>query len=156
MRVRIIAVGTRMPAWVGAGCDEYLKRLRGGLRVELVELAPGTRTAHADADRAVREEGARLLARIGRDDFVVALDERGRAFASLELAQWLDARLHEGRDLAFLIGGPDGFADEVRARAQLAWSLSRLTLPHALARVVLAEQLYRAHAVLAGHPYHRA
>ncbi len=156
MRVRIIAVGTRMPAWVGAGCDEYLQRLRGALRVELVEIAPGTRAAHAGADRAMRDEATRLLGRIGRDDYVVALDERGRAFARLELAQWLGERLGDGRDLAFLIGGPDGFADEVRARAQLVWSLSRLTLPHALARVVVAEQLYRAHTVLAGHPYHRA
>ncbi|MBV6415946.1 MAG: Ribosomal RNA large subunit methyltransferase H [Steroidobacteraceae bacterium] len=156
MRVCIYAVGTRMPAWVDAGCDTYLKRLRGAFRVELVELAPGARSANAPVGRAVQEEGARLLARLGKDDHVVALDERGKAFTSLELADWLGERLREGHDLSFLIGGPDGFAPAVRARARLTWSLSRLTLPHGLARVLLAEQLYRAHTVLAGHPYHRA
>lgn len=156
MRVRVIAVGTRMPAWVASGCDEYLKRLRPALRIEIVELPPGPRAPGAPVGRAVREEARRLLGCLAKEDFVVALDEHGRAFSSVELSRWLADRMQEGRDLAFLIGGPDGFAPEVRARADLAWSLSRLTLPHALVRVVLAEQLYRAHSVLAGHPYHRA
>lgn len=156
MRVRIIAVGTRMPAWVAAGCDEYLKRLRPSLRVDLVEIPPGRRTAGAPATRAIEEEAHKLLAALGAEDHVVALDERGKGFSTLELAQWLEGRMRDGADLAMLIGGPDGFAPAVRARASLVWSLSRLTLPHALVRVVLAEQLYRAHTVLAGHPYHRA
>jgi len=156
MRVRIIAVGTRMPAWVGAGCDEYLKRLRPALRVDLVEIPAGRRAASAPPARAIEEEANRLLAAVGDDDHVVALDERGKEFSTLELAQWLAGRMRAGADLALLIGGADGFAPRVRSRADLSWSLSRLTLPHALVRVVLAEQLYRAHSVLAGHPYHRA
>lgn len=156
MRVRILAVGTRMPAWVGAGCDTYLKRLRGALRIELVEVAPGARAANAPIERAMQDEAGRLLGRLGKDDYVVALDERGKALSSLELAQWLGERLREGRDLSFLVGGPDGFAAQVRERAHFTWSLSRLTLPHGLVRVLLAEQLYRAHTVLCGHPYHRA
>ncbi len=156
MRVRIIAVGTRMPAWVGAGCDEYLKRLRPALKVELLEVPAGKRPAGAPAVRAIEEEAHKLLAALGDDDYVVALDERGKDFSTLELAQWLAGRMRGGANLALLIGGPDGFAPRVRSRANLTWSLSRLTLPHALVRVVLAEQLYRAHTVLAGHPYHRA
>lgn len=156
MRVRIIAVGTRMPAWVGVACEEYLKRLRGALRVELVELAPGRRAASEPAARAIDDEGRRLLAKLAKDDYVVALDERGSEFSSVALSQWLAGRMRDGRDLALLIGGPDGFAAGVRERADLVWSLSRLTLPHALVRVLLAEQLYRAHSLLAGHPYHRA
>ena len=100
-------------------------------------------------------EGERVLAALRRDDYLVALDERGTEFTTRELAAWLKARMQEGVDLAFVIGGPDGLAAEVLARSRLRWSLSRLTLPHALARVLLAEQLYRAMSLIAGHPYHR-
>ena len=100
-------------------------------------------------------EAVRLLGAIRKDDYVVTLDERGAEMTTRELSVWLGTRMREGRDLAFLIGGPDGFAPEVLARGDLRWSLSRLTFPHALVRVVLAEQLYRAHGVLANHPYHR-
>jgi 23S rRNA (pseudouridine1915-N3)-methyltransferase len=95
------------------------------------------------------------LAALRKDDYVVALDERGAEMTTRELAAWLGSRMQGGRDLAFLVGGPDGFVPEVLARSDLKWSLSRLTFPHALVRVVLAEQLYRAHGVLANHPYHR-
>jgi 23S rRNA (pseudouridine1915-N3)-methyltransferase len=155
MRARLVAVGTRMPAWVTAACDDYLKRLRPWLRVELVELAPGPRSANTPARRAVDDEARRLVGALREGECVVALDERGREFSTRELAAWLDARRTTGEDLAFLIGGADGLAPAVRERAQLVLSLSRLTLPHALARVVLAEQLYRAMSVLARHPYHR-
>jgi 23S rRNA (pseudouridine1915-N3)-methyltransferase len=134
MRLRVIAVGTRMPAWVDAAVEDYSRRLRGAWRLELSALSPASR----------RQAGG------------APVDERGAQFSTLELAQWLEARRSEGRDLAFVIGGPDGLSDEVLARGRLHWSLSRLTLPHALVRVVLAEQLYRASTVLAGHPYHRS
>jgi 23S rRNA (pseudouridine1915-N3)-methyltransferase len=155
MRLRVIAVGTRMPAWVRAGTGEYLKRLDGRLRVTLTELPPGQRTAAASPDKAVAAEGARLLAAVADQHYVVALDERGRELTTRELAALLDERMRDGRDLAFLIGGADGFAPAVRARADFVWSLSRLTLPHGLVRVLLAEQLYRAHTILGNHPYHR-
>ncbi len=153
MRVRVIAVGTRMPEWVQSACADYLKRL-SPLKVTLAEIEPGVRSARASA-RALTREGERLLAALRPGEHVVALDERGREFATRELAAWLRERQRHGADLAFLIGGADGFAAAVLARADLRWSLSRLTLPHALARVLVTEQLYRAHSILSGHPYHR-
>ncbi len=154
MRVRVIAVGTRMPSWVRNACDEYLTRLRGSLGVALTEIEPASRRA-GGTPQAVSREGARLLAALLPADHVVALDERGRELTTRELASWLGSRMQRGEDLSFLIGGPDGLAPEVLARSNYTLSLSRLTLPHALARVLLAEQLYRAHCILANHPYHR-
>src|SRR6516164_23707 len=154
MRVRVIAVGTRMPSWVRSACDEYLTRLRGSLMVALTEIAPASRRA-GGAPQAVARESERLLASLLPADHVVALDERGRQLTTRELAGWLGGRMQQGEDLAFLIGGPDGLAPAVLARSNYTLALSRLTLPHALARVLLTEQLYRAHCILANHPYHR-
>jgi 23S rRNA (pseudouridine1915-N3)-methyltransferase len=154
VRVRVIAVGTRMPSWVRSACDEYLTRLRGSLPVALTEIEPASRRA-AGVPQAIAREGERLLAALQPADHVIALDERGRELTTRELAAWLGSRMQQGEDLAFLIGGPDGLAPEVLARSQYTLALSRLTLPHALARVLLTEQLYRAHCILANHPYHR-
>jgi len=154
VRVRVIAVGTRMPAWVRSACDDYLRRLRGGLPIALTEIEPASRRAGGVA-QAMAREGERLLAALLPADHVIALDERGRELTTRELATWLAARMQQGADLAFLIGGPDGLAPEVLRRSNYTLALSRLTLPHALARVLLAEQLYRAHCILANHPYHR-
>jgi 23S rRNA (pseudouridine1915-N3)-methyltransferase len=154
MRVRVIAVGTRMPSWVRSACDEYLTRLRGSLAVALTEIEPASRRTYR-APQAIAHEGERLLAALLPADHVVALDERGRELTTRELAAWLGSRMQQGEDLAFLIGGPDGLAPEVLSRSHFRLALSRLTLPHALARVLLAEQLYRAHCILANHPYHR-
>jgi 23S rRNA (pseudouridine1915-N3)-methyltransferase len=153
MRLRLIAVGTRMPAWVRSACDDYLRRLRGGLAVTLTEIEPGSR--RRGSAHAIAAEGDRLLGALRPADRLVALDERGTQLSTHELADWLKQRMHAGADLAFAIGGPDGLAREVLTRSHLTLSLSRLTLPHALARVVLVEQLYRAHCILANHPYHR-
>lgn len=143
-----------MPRWVREAVAEYLKRFPSTFKVSTVEIESGPRSG-SSAQRAVEIEGKRLLAALGKNDYVVALDEHGKELSTLELASWLRDRAQEGRDLAFLIGGPDGFAPAVLARADLKWSLSRLTFPHALVRVLLVEQLYRAHSVLSGHPYHR-
>jgi 23S rRNA (pseudouridine1915-N3)-methyltransferase len=143
-----------MPAWVREAVDEYLKRFTAALRVSLVEIEAGQRSG-ARTGRAIEIEGQRLLAALRKDEYVVALDERGTEMTTSALAKWLGARMRDGRDLALLIGGPDGFAPEVRARADFKWALSKLTFPHALVRVVLAEQLYRAHSLLTHHPYHR-
>jgi 23S rRNA (pseudouridine1915-N3)-methyltransferase len=157
MRLRVIAVGTRMPGWVDAAVEDYVRRLRGTWKLELQALSPASRRELAGAALAAKaSEGRRILALLSARDVVVALDERGEQMSTLELAAWLEARRGEGRDLTFVIGGPDGLSDEVLARGRWRWSLSRLTLPHALARVVLAEQLYRAATLLAGHPYHRS
>jgi 23S rRNA (pseudouridine1915-N3)-methyltransferase len=153
--MRIIAVGSRMPQWVREPFDDYINRLGSGLKISLTEIEPGPRSAGRSPAKAIETEGQRILAALRPNDFVVALDERGTEMTTRELAAWLATRQRDGSDLAFLIGGPDGFAAEVVQRADFKWSLSRLTFPHALVRVLLAEQLYRAHAVLSNHPYHR-
>lgn len=156
MRARLIAVGERMPAWVAEGFAEYRKRLAHELPLALIELKPGTRGKGRDDARAMLDEGAAILAALPRGCHMVALDGRGKPWSSEELAGQLAAWRMAGRDLAFLIGGPDGHAPEVLARAEQRWSLGPLTLPHMLVRLVLAEQLYRATTIVAGHPYHRA
>jgi 23S rRNA (pseudouridine1915-N3)-methyltransferase len=154
VRVTLIAVGQRMPGWVTEGFEEYTKRLRGRLPLHLVEI-PAVHRGSGDNARAMQEEGRKQLAAIRSGDHVVAMDERGKSRTSIALSQWLSERMQAGQDLAFLIGGADGFAPEVLVRANERWSLSALTLPHALVRVVFAEQLYRAVTLLDGHPYHR-
>ena len=155
MKVRVVAVGSRMPGWVREAYDDYVTRLASHLKISLTEIDPGARSSAQTPRKAIETEGRRLLAAVRSEEFVVALDERGCEMTTRELASWLATKMREGADLAFLIGGPDGFAPEVLQRSNFQWSLSRLTLPHALVRVVLAEQLYRAHGVLANHPYHR-
>jgi 23S rRNA (pseudouridine1915-N3)-methyltransferase len=154
VRVTLIAVGQRMPGWITEGFTEYTKRLRTRLPLELIEI-PAAKRGSGDLARAMSDEGKRLLGALRPQDHVVALDERGKSRSSVELSQWLAARQQAGSDLAFLVGGADGYAPEVLARANERWSLSTLTLPHALVRVVFAEQLYRAVTLLDGHPYHR-
>lgn len=154
-KVRLLAVGTRMPAWVRDAYAEYVARLPPHLKLTLTEIDAAPRSAARTTGKSLQSEGERLLAAIRKDDFVVALDERGAQLTTREMASWLAQRLSERHDLTFLIGGADGFAPDVLARSNFRWSLSRLTFPHALVRVVLAEQLYRAHGVLTNHPYHR-
>lgn len=155
MRAKLIAVGERMPGWVAEGFAEYAKRLSRDLPLELVEIKPGARGKGRDDARAMADEGAALLAALPRDVHVVALDGRGTAWSSDQLSGQLSNWRMAGRDLALLIGGPDGHAREVLQRAHQRWSLSPLTLPHMLVRLVVAEQLYRAVTILNGHPYHR-
>jgi 23S rRNA (pseudouridine1915-N3)-methyltransferase len=154
VKLRLLAVGTRMPSWVREAYEEYASRLPAQLPLVLTQIEPGARPG-GNARAAIEAEGKKLLAALKDDDVVVALDERGAQWSTRELAAFLGQRMQEGRDVALLVGGPDGLSSAVLARADLKWSLSRLTLPHALVRVVLAETLYRAHAVLTNHPYHR-
>ena len=156
MKARLVAVGERAPGWVTEGFGEYRRRLSHWLPLELVEIAPGVRGKGRDTARAIHDEGQRVLAALPRGELVVALDGRGRQWSSEELARRLEHWRGQGRDLAFVVGGPEGHADEVLARADERWSLGPLTLPHMLVRLLVAEQLYRAAAMLANHPYHRA
>jgi 23S rRNA (pseudouridine1915-N3)-methyltransferase len=156
MKCRLIAAGTRLPEWVNSGFLEYQKRLRTPLVLELHEISVATRRAGENPQRAVAREGADMLAAILKDDYVVALEITGKAMNTEQLSAWLADRLRDGRALALLIGGPDGLSPQCRERADQTWSLSPLTLPHALVRVVVAEQIYRAMSLMAGHPYHRA
>ena len=154
MHLRLLAIGDRQPAWVDDAVAAYTGRYPRDWRFALVPLksaARGKNTARAAVDR----EGRDLLSRLSDDERVVLLDERGADWSSRELADRLADWQNDGRNVAFVIGGPDGVSDDVRGRAELVWSLSRLTLPHGLARVLLAEQLYRAWALSTGHPYHR-
>ena len=155
MKARLVAVGERAPGWVAEGFAEYQKRLSHWLPLDLFEVEPGIRGKGRDTARATADEGVRVLATLPRNAHVVALDGRGRMHSSEQLAQRLEHWRGQGRDLVFLIGGPEGHADAVIARAGEQWSLGPLTLPHMLVRLVLAEQLYRAAALLANHPYHR-
>jgi len=134
-----------MPEWVTIAYEDYTRRLRSSMRIDLEELAVGKSKA---------EEEKRFLHLLG-DDYLVALDEHGKSRTTLELAKWLGERLQDGRTLSFAIGGPDGLGPEILKKASFRWSLSALTFPHAMVRVMLAEQLYRAHSVLQNHPYHR-
>ncbi len=156
MKCRLIATGERAPAWVAQGFAEYQKRLSHWLPLELVEIEPGLRGKGREAARAIEEEGKRVLAALPKNAHVIALEVAGKAHSSEQLAQRLEHWRGQGRELAFLIGGPEGHAPEVLASAQETWSLGPLTLPHMLARLLVAEQLYRAAAMLANHPYHRA
>jgi 23S rRNA (pseudouridine1915-N3)-methyltransferase len=156
VHLRVIAVGSRMPAWVDTAFEDYSRRLVGTWKLELKVVSPANRREAGDnAEAAKAHEARRILALLAPRDWPVALDERGEQFNTIELARWLEQLRGAGQPIVFIIGGPDGVAPEVLSRARRLWSLSRLTLPHALVRVVLAEQIYRAATVVAGHPYHR-
>ncbi|AAM41885.1 23S rRNA (pseudouridine(1915)-N(3))-methyltransferase RlmH [Xanthomonas campestris] len=156
MKCRLIATGERAPAWVAQGFAEYQKRLSHWMPLELVEIEPGLRGKGRDAQRAIDDEGRRVLAALPKNAHVVALDVPGRPLSSEQLAQRMEHWRGQGRDLAFLIGGPEGHAADVVKSANESWSIGPLTLPHMLVRLIVAEQLYRAAAMLANHPYHRA
>ncbi|MCE7033143.1 23S rRNA (pseudouridine(1915)-N(3))-methyltransferase RlmH [Lysobacter sp. GX 14042] len=156
MKARLVAVGERPPRWLAEGYEEYRKRLDHWLPLELVEVQPGLRGKNRDVARAMADEGERVLAALPKSATVVTLDGRGRPWTSPQLAARLEHWRGQGRDLALLVGGPEGHAPAVIARADESWSLGPLTLPHMLVRLLVAEQLYRAAALLANHPYHRA
>ena len=157
MKLRIVAVGHKMPAWITAGFTEYAQRMPREVRVELTEIKPAARTG--SGPKSIEQwrdlEAQRIGVAVPARAFKVVLDERGKTLTTAELARRLERWKQDGGDVAFIIGGADGIARALQAQAHLLWSLSPLTLPHGLCRVILAEQLYRAVSLLAGHPYHR-
>ena len=155
MHVRLIAVGDKQPSWVDTAFGEYAGRLPRQWKFRLDTIATGQRTKGGGAKSARVFEGRKLLASIRSDDFVVLLDERGEALSSRELGERLGDWQSAGQNLCFVIGGPDGVSIECGNRADFRWSLSRMTLPHGLARVMFGEQLYRGWTLTQGHPYHR-
>jgi 23S rRNA (pseudouridine1915-N3)-methyltransferase len=156
VKLSVLAVGHRMPAWVTAGFEEYARRMPREMPLRLKELKPAQRSSAAgDVMRWLQTEAGHINAAVPAGVLRVVLDEHGRTFPTRVLAEHLEHWRGDGRDVAFIIGGADGLAPEIKKGAGLLWSLSPLTLPHALVRVVLAEQLYRAASMLAGHPYHR-
>lgn len=144
-----------MPRWVTEGYMEYAKRLPPECSLRLVEIQPSLRGKGIDIARAVAEEGEKIIKALPAGAWIVALDLQGRTWSTKDLSVELNRRIASGRDLALMVGGADGLAASCIARANDSWSLSHFTFPHALVRVIVAEQIYRAWSILQGHPYHR-
>jgi 23S rRNA (pseudouridine1915-N3)-methyltransferase len=155
MRLNMVAVGRRPPDWIRTGVETFAQRMPRHLPLDVKAVNAGEARRGGDVDRARASEADALLAAAGSSR-LIALDERGRSWQTRDLANYLDTAMHDGRDLAFVIGGADGLDPRCLEAAERRWSLSALTLPHMLVRVIVAEQLYRAWTLLAGHPYHRA
>ena len=155
MRIHLIAIGLRRAGWQRDGYLQYARRMPPELALELHEIAPSKRTRRMPAERGLDDEARRLLAAVPGGARVVALDEHGAAWTTRELADRMERWMQDGRALALLVGGADGLAPACIDAAEHRWSLSSLTLPHGLARIVVAEQLYRASTILRRHPYHR-
>ncbi|MCF7696323.1 MULTISPECIES: 23S rRNA (pseudouridine(1915)-N(3))-methyltransferase RlmH [Mycetohabitans] len=156
MKLYIVAVGHRMPDWVTRGFDEYAKRMPPELRIELREIKPEQRVSTRAVTSVMAAERTRIEAALPKGARLVALDEHGLDWTTMQLAQHLPRWQQDGRDVAFVIGGADGLDPAIKAQADLLLRLSSLTLPHAMVRVLLAEQLYRAWSITQNHPYHRA
>jgi 23S rRNA (pseudouridine1915-N3)-methyltransferase len=155
MRIHLIAIGSRLDAWVYQGYEEFAKRLTHDCMLQLTEIPGLKRGKNADIEKITREEGQKLLAAVPKRARVIVLDIHGRQHSTEELTGKLANWLRSGQDIALLVGGPEGLSADCRARADETWSLSKLTLPHPLVRIVVAEQIYRAWSVLNNHPYHR-
>jgi len=143
-----------MPSWVETACAEYTKRMPREATVEIIDIKPEKRAAGNSTENIQLIEAKRILEAVGKD-FCVALDERGQEVTTLQLADKFKDWQSSGRDISLIIGGADGLHTSVKQKADWLWALSKLTLPHAMVRVLLAEQLYRAHSVITNHPYHR-
>ena len=155
MGIRLISVGSKIPDWVNEGFQEYRKRLSRGPGLDLIEIPLAHRGKNPDIKRLMQQEAEAILKHIQPSDWVVAMEVKGRDWSTEQLAQNLQRWQDEAKQVVLLIGGPDGLAESCRQRANQQWSLSGLTLPHPMVRVIIAEALYRAWSVNTGHPYHR-
>jgi len=155
MQIHLIAMGQRMPAWVNQGVNEFVKRMPPECRIKVVEIPASKRSKTTDLNRLMQQEGEKMLAAIPKGALVVAMDVKGKVCSTEELSQQLDGWLQGGRDVAMLIGGPEGLAPACLEKAEVSLSLSNMTLPHPLVRIILTEQLYRAMSILKNHPYHK-
>jgi 23S rRNA (pseudouridine1915-N3)-methyltransferase len=159
LKLSVVAVGHRLSDWQGSGFSEYARRMPRDMPLTLIELKPEARRdepGSSAAARVLEKEALRIEAALQKDAVKVVLDESGKAVTTQQLAQRLNRWRDEARDVVFVIGGADGTAARLKSGADWLWSLSPLTLPHGLVRVILAEQLYRAVSILNNHPYHRA
>ena len=155
MRIKLIAVGSKMPKWIVEGFTDYVKRLPKDFALELVEIPMSPRGKNADIAKAIRKEGDAMLEAIPVTDKVIAMEVLGKEWSTEQLAQQAEDWRMEGDNLSLLVGGPDGLDPRCTAKADQCWSLSKLTLPHPIVRVILAEQIYRAWTLMNNHPYHR-
>ncbi len=154
MKITLVAVGTKMPDWVMIGFEEYRRRFPKDIPFELIEIAAGKRGKNADIQRILAQEGRAMLAACGKSK-IISLDIPGRPLTTSQLARRFDEWKNDGRDICLLIGGPEGLSPECKSAAEESWSLSPLTLPHPLVRIIVAESLYRAWSLTVNHPYHR-
>ncbi|NOQ15730.1 MAG: 23S rRNA (pseudouridine(1915)-N(3))-methyltransferase RlmH [Methyloprofundus sp.] len=155
MQIYLISIGQKMPGWVKQGYDEYAKRMPRECSLVLKEIPAGKRGKNSDVQRIVRDEGERMIAALPKGCHIVTLDVPGKPWSTPDLAKSMRGWLDSGQDIALLIGGPEGLADSVKQLAKQSWSLSNMTLPHPLVRIVVAEQIYRAWSIINNHPYHR-
>ncbi len=155
MRLTLVAVGNKMPAWVAEGFAEYSRRFPRDLSFDLIEISPGKRGKNADIPRILEKEGEQMLAAVPKGNRIVTLEVLGKPWTSPQLATQLERWQHDGRDVSLLVGGPEGLAPACIQASEQKWSLSPLTLPHPMVRVIVAESLYRAWSINNNHPYHR-
>ncbi len=155
MQIHLIAIGQKMPSWISTGYNEYAQRLPPQCALKLIEIPAEKRNKNTNTKKALEKEGTRMLSVIPKNAVVIAMDINGQYWDTPKLAKRLDDWMHDGRDIALLIGGADGLDPACKQISAFSWSLSALTFPHPLVRVLLAEQLYRAWSILNNHPYHR-
>lgn len=154
MKLKILSVGHKMPSWVESGCSEYLKRMPKELATEIIEIKPDKRASGKNSEVVQEAEAKRILEVAGKD-YLVVLDERGQEVTSLQLAAKMEHWQTLGKDVSLVIGGADGLHTDLKDKADWVWSLSKLTMPHGMVRVMLCEQLYRANSITQHHPYHK-
>ncbi len=155
MQINLITVGNRMPTWIQQGYDEYAKRMPKACKLVLKEVMPGKRSKNCDLARLINAEGKRMIDAIPARTHVVSLDIQGKPWTTEDLSFCLERWMESGQDIALLIGGADGLSSSVRALVKQSWSLSKMTFPHPIVRILVAEQLYRAWSILNNHPYHK-
>lgn len=155
MRINLVAIGQKMPSWITEGYKEYAQRMPHECSVNLIEVAAEKRSKNTDLKSVVNKEGKRLLAAIPKNALIIAMQITGQPWSTEQLSDHMQDWMHDGRDIALLVGGPEGLADSCSQQADLSWSLSPLTLPHPMVRVIISEQLFRAWSIIKKHPYHR-
>jgi 23S rRNA (pseudouridine1915-N3)-methyltransferase len=155
MKLLLVAVGHKMPAWITAGFTEYAKRMAREMQIELIEIKPEPRTTGKSVAQMTEAEAQRITNALPKEALRIVLDERGAHCSTRQLAQQMESWMGGGHDVAFIIGGADGLHESIKSSAQQLLALSAMTLPHGLVRILLAEQLYRAYSLLHNHPYHR-
>lgn len=155
MQIDLIAVGKKMPAWIESGFKEYTKRLPKNINFKLIEITPATRSKNNNADTYKQKEQEKIEAILSPKSIIIALDEQGKSISSQQLAKQLQIWNDDNQHINLIIGGADGLSDSLKKKANQLWSLSAMTLPHGLVRVMVAEQIYRAWSITQNHPYHR-
>jgi 23S rRNA (pseudouridine1915-N3)-methyltransferase len=155
MRLRFLTITHKLPSFIKEGCDEYIKRMPSSFTVEIVEIPAEKRSLHADINRIMEKEGKKMLSHIKSNHYVIALDVKGAQWSTEQLANNLKKWMQAGKTVDLLIGGPEGLSPLCLGRAEARWSLSLLTFPHTLVRLILSEQMYRAMSILQNHPYHK-